>query len=346
MPKIATAEEKKELELEDEPPLIARINNEPLFDSRVLQKLKGKGVTIHVENDIEKCHQLFCMISPKEHLFELWGFRNAFFVSYKYMPVFIVMEKENRIIGLLPLWYEDDKEELRWFGSWWQEANRFWIDDESIISEVLRCIQHKTLLNALWIEDEKAQKLNLEKDDPKYLLDLKKYPTLDAFLQKFNPKKRYNLKRDMRIIRAKNPKTIYNRYKDLEIMFDLSVKRFEKRDGSPFVMEERRETFRQICEQAGEYSTKMISTEIDGKIVGVDLIAVYNNTYYALQGAYDLEKHPGLGNYSNLLIIEDAIRNSMQKVDFLEVSYDWKAAWFDPIPLYQYKIGPNGREYQ
>lgn len=308
----------------------------PLEEGGNLLQLKQQNVTVRIETDLETCHQLFEEFSPKQTLFEVWGFRYAFYLSDKNQPVFLIFEKNSEPLGLLPLWYEKDKDELRWFGSWWQEGNTLWIKDKSLIPIIFSLFPQKVLLNAIYISPRTAKKFGLVADDPKYLLSLEEYPSLESFLQKFNKKKRYNLRRDQRLILAKNPQTIYNRFEDVEKLFELSIKRFSKRDGSPFESEERKETFRQIIQQAKEYDVRMISTEIKGEIVGVDLIAIYKGIYYTLQGAYNLEKHPGLGNYTNFLLIQDAINLGAKALDFLEVSYGWKEDWFKSIPLFQF----------
>jgi len=319
---------------------------ELILESPTLKELNKDGIIVKVDSDLETCREIFEKYSPQNNLFDTWGFRYAFFIGYKNLPIFITFEKQNEVIGVLPLWFEAEKKEIRWFGSWWQEGNTFWFKDLKYLKLLLGKFNYKVLLNALQVDSKVAKICNLEKDDPKYQLNLEKYPTQEDFLQRFTAKKRYNLKRDAKIILSKNPKTIYNRFEDIEKMFDLSIKRFKDRDGSPFEKEARKGTFREILKQAGEYDVRMLSTEIDNETVGVDLVAIHKDTCYALQGAYDLEKHPGLGNYSNLLIMEDARALGAKVIDFLEVSYDWKESWFDPINLYQYKQGPNGREFE
>jgi len=302
-----------------------------------LLQIKKQNVMVRVETDLETCRLLYEQFSPKKTLFETWGFRYAFYLGYRHQPVFMIFEKNGNPLGLLPLWYEKDKDELRWFGSWWQEGNTFWVKEKSLIPIILSLFPQKVLLNALYIAPRTAQKLGLIADDPKYLLSLEQYPTIDSFLKKFGGKKRYNLRRDQKIISSKNPKTIINRFTDIEALFDLSIKRFQNKDQSAFADERRKQTFREIINQAGEYEARMVTTEIDGQIVGVDLVAIYKGIYYALNGAYNLEKHPGLGNYTNLLLIQDAIDLGAKAIDFLEVSYGWKDDWFAPIPLFQYK---------
>lgn len=309
----------------------------PSQKERNLLQIKKQNIYVRIETNLETCRQLFEEFSPKKTLFELWGFRYSFYLGQKNQLVFLIFERENQPIGLLPLWYEKDKDELRWFGSWWQEGNTFWFKERSLIPIVCSLFPSKILLNALYIAPRTAQKLGFMVDDPKYLLNLTEYPTIEAFLKKFNKKKRYNLRRDQRIILAKHPKTFFNRFGDIENLFKLSIKRFQNKDQSAFVAKERRQTFRQIIKQAREYEVRLVSTEINNKVVGVDLVALYKGIYYALNGAYDLKNQPGLGNYTNLLLIEDAIKLGAKAVDFLEVSYGWKEDWFKPIPLFQFK---------
>lgn len=304
-------------------------------DGNLLQ-FKQHNVTVRIETDLETCHQLFEEYSPKNTLFELWEFRYAFYLGDKNQPVFLIFEKNNEPLGLLPLWYEKDKDELRWFGSWWQEANTFWIKDKSLIPAIINLFPQKVLLNAIFISPRTAKKLGLLADDPKYLLSLEEYPTLESFLKRFNKKKRYNLRRDQKLILLHNPKTIINRFSDIEKLFRLSIKRFADKDESAFTSKERRHTFREIIRQAKDYEPRIVSTEINGRVVGVDLVAIHKGIYYALNGAYDLEHYPGLGNYTNLLLIQDAIDLGAKAVDFLEVSYGWKDDWFKPIPLFQF----------
>ncbi|HUW24700.1 MAG TPA: GNAT family N-acetyltransferase [Patescibacteria group bacterium] len=311
-------------------------NVEPPTAGSNLLQLKQQNITVRIETDLETCHQLFEEFSPKRTLFELWGFRYAFYLGDKNQPVFLIFERDNEPLGLLPLWYEKDKDELRWFGSWWQEGNTFWLKEKSLIPIIFSLFPQKVLLNAIYVSPRTAKKFGLLADDPKFLLSLDEYPNLETFLQKFDRKKRYNLKRDQRLILAKNPQTVYNRFKDIKKLFDLSIKRFQDLDESAFVREERREAFREIIKQTGEYEARMVSTEINGKVVGTDLVCIHKGVYYALNGAYDLKRHPGLGNYTNLLLIQDAINLGAKAVDFLEVSYGWKEDWFKPIPLFQF----------
>jgi len=45
----------------------------------------------------------------------------------------------------------------------------------------------------------------------------------------------------------------------------------------------------------------------------------------------------GIGNFINLLEIDDAIKLGMQKIDFLQNNYQWKSRWFESQPLFKFQ---------
>jgi hypothetical protein len=81
----------------------------------------------------------------------------------------------------------------------------------------------------------------------------------------------------------------------------------------------------------------MIIVKIKDEIAGIDLIALYRKTYFCLKCGYDVENFPGIGNFVNLLEIDDAIRLGMEKIDFLQNSYQWKEKYFTPLELFKFE---------
>jgi CelD/BcsL family acetyltransferase involved in cellulose biosynthesis len=150
---------------------------------------------------------------------------------------------------------------------------------------------------------------------------------------------RRNLRKDRNKIRRLNPKIIINNFSDFDNLVKLSKKRFEEKGEKTDWEDERRvEAFRQVIKLSGKsYSTRMISVKIDEKIAGVDLIAIFNNTYYTLKCGYNVKEFSGIGNFVNLFEIDDAISLGMKKIDFLQNSYQWKNKFFKPIPLLKYE---------
>ena len=335
------------------------LNEEPIETAIFLKELPQKEVflaakkvfngnavdlKLKVETGIRRCRQLWQKFSPYNSLFDTWDFRYAFWRGYHHQPYFLTILFKNDPVACLPLWYEEDKKEFRWFGSWWQEDNTFFATEQSLIPIMLKLCPKPTVLNAILCSPQTANKYKFTLDDPKYILHLKGLNSADDFLTRFRKKKRYNLKRDWKRILAQNPKTIINRLSDLKHLIRLSNKRFHsKGEDTDWEDSGRVKTFEAAIKYAHEYQVRMITTEIGGKIAGVDLVLIFKNTYYAPKCGYDVENFPGIGNYTNLLEINDAISLGMEKMDFLEISYGWKEKLLEEVPLYQHRI--NSKAY-
>lgn len=80
----------------------------------------------------------------------------------------------------------------------------------------------------------------------------------------------------------------------------------------------------------------MVSLEINGRIVAVDLGTLYRGTYTVFLGGTDLEL-PGVAKAINMYHIDFAFKKRLSKVDFLCGDFHWKKLWhLDPEPLYKF----------
>jgi len=154
-------------------------------------------------------------------------------------------------------------------------------------------------------------------------------------------KNRYNFKRDWQKITQHNPNIIYDRFSDISALIQLNTQRFLDKGEEPDCLNPKRaQAFNNLLVLGLEkqtYQVRMISIEIDDQIAVVDLIAIYQNVYYSLKGGSDLRHFPGIGNYVNLLEIDDACGLKMEKIDFLQSTQGWKNIWFKPQPLWTLK---------
>ena len=146
-----------------------------------------KNLSLEIVANVNQCFELWEEFSPQKSLFDTWEFRLAFYKSYKDKPYFIVLKNKEENIGLLPLWYEKEKKKYFWFGSWWQEDNKFFAKEPIFIPLMLTVCPKPMLLNAIKTSELKklgpARKfIKFQKDDSKYVLDLTKIKTLDDYL--------------------------------------------------------------------------------------------------------------------------------------------------------------------
>jgi len=315
-----------------------------LVAQNIFDRLVDK-VHVQVVTDISTCQQLFESFSPKDTVFSTWDFRFAWYNAYKYLPAFFVIYYNDKPVGLLPLWYENDKKQFRWFGSWWMEESSFWVFNQKYIPLLLALAPERTYLNAITIDSNLAKILKLEPDDPKYVLDLRNKTSAEEFLIKLKKKQRYNLKRDYRIIESLRPEIEINNYSSLEELFKLSINRFaEKGEHSDFIDDRRKEAFRQIIKQAKSYQVRIIKTKINHQTASLDFAFLYKDCYCAAKCGNNVKAFPGIGNFINLYQINEAIQMGFKKIDFLEISYGWKEKIFQSMPLYYFQKGLTKKE--
>ena len=302
----------------------------------------SKDLIFRVESDLNKCQRLWEEFSPRQSLFDLWDFRLAFWRGYKFSPYFITLSFQEKVLSVLPLWFDREDQQYTWFGGSWPEDNSFFTKTSGTIPLLLKLIPGTArLFCTLSSETTVSQGNLLEPDEEKYVLEVKDFNSLDSFWQLLKKKKRYNLKRDWKKIQALKPKIVYDEFSHLEHLFNLNICRFDDMvlddSKSTFLPKEKRITFREIVNLAKDYKVRMISIIINGKIVSVDLAAIYNNIYYCLAGGCDVENYSGLGTFANLQLIHDAISLGVEKIDFLQGDLNWKASWrLTPVPLLKF----------
>jgi len=303
----------------------------------------ARKLYLKVFTQIPDAQNLWQQYAPDFSVFDLWDTRLSFYEGLKFDPYFLTIIKEvngkQNILGTLPLWLDLDKKppQYRFFGSNWPEDNTFFVKDPDIIPLLLIaapsplkicCIKQTPDID--FLRDLKGYG---KEDEPKYFLNLENFNNLEDFLAILKKKKRYNLKRDHKKISHFNPQVLYDDPKHLEILFNLNIRRFKDgKDASPdnrsnFEDERWKEVHRKLVTNAGAYQTRLISTVINGRVEAVELALIYNKTYYALNSGANTFQYSGLGVFSNLLLIKDAIDQGCTKIDFLEGSNHWKESW-------------------
>jgi len=307
----------------------------------------GEFKELEVISDIEKCKRLWSEFSPMKNLFDTWEFRYAFYLGYKYQPYFLLLKKRGENLALLPLWFEDknfydsSKKRFTWFGSDWQEEVHFFAKDINYIPILISAAPSPLYLNAIAkdsIEPIK-DKIKFENDDSKYILNLENFKNHENYLMTLKKNRRRNLRKDRNRILKQKPEIIINNFADLNYLVELSKKRFQVRGEEADWQDPRRvETFKEIIKLGDRsYKKRMITIKIQKKVAGVDLVCLYNNTYFTVKCGYDVKNFSGIGNFMNLFEIDDAISLGMKKIDFLQNNYGWKSQYFKPVSLFKYE---------
>ncbi len=324
-------------------PLVELPQKEAVSFAKKIFNGSSRDLLFRVETDLSQCQLLWEEFSPNESLFDLWDFRLAFWRGYQYQPYFITLSFQGKVISVLPLWFDKEDKQYTWFGGSWPDENIFFSRLPKTIPLLLKLIPGKTRLFCIRSQGGVTNQGNfLEMDEEKYILDLKNFSSLDDFWGTLRKKKRYNLKRDWKRIQALKPEIIINDFSHLETLFKLNINRFKGMvlddSKSTFLPKEKQKTFKEIINLAKDYQVRMVSIIIKGKIVAVDLVALYKQTYYCLAGGCDVGNYSGLGTFANLQLIKDAIElENIDLIDFLQGNVNWKASWqLGTRPLFKF----------
>lgn len=339
---------------DDEPPndsglLLNQLRVHPPFPLESIPKDKiFNNTTFKIVKDIEGCYEIWNFFSQKQSLFDLWDFRYSWYQGYQYQPHFYTLFEKNTPLACLPLWFNPVKKRYEWFGSDWMEDNYFFYQEKIYFEILLNLVPKNIFLNAIINDKDNIvfpNFLNKELDDPKYILNLTSFKSIDQYLMSLTKKHRYNIKRDyFNIINNYHPeiKVINsNNFKYFEEIIKLSKKRFNGtlKDQTDLLIPERIATYQNIINNQGVYKIKFIIVYIQNFIAAVDMILTFNKKYYTLKGANDINRFPGIGNFMVYYENQDAINNKFLYVDCLQIDYGWKHKYYTPKNLY--KIYPK-----
>jgi hypothetical protein len=273
---------------------------------------------------IEDCKRLWEKYSPKESLWEVWDFNWCFYDSRFNKLYFIVGIEDKKELGLLPLMWDQEKGCYGFFGGDYPERRRFFIKDKLKIVEFVRSVKGKICLE--YIDDsEKSYIGSGPLSDTSFSLDLKKYPTINSFFERFSKKHRKNLKYDLRKLEKLNYKLEWNNITDFERLVELNRKRFGEE--SNYCQLGFTDGMKRLIDIADRRNMlNMVSIKINGKIEAAEIGVIYNNVYYVLDGGANLE----VENIGKLLIIthiKRAIELGALAIDFLSSDSGWKRLW-------------------
>jgi hypothetical protein len=253
----------------------------------------------------------------------------------------VLLEDEQGVLGLLPLSYLEEKDKFvlfpgeTWNGKTWLERTQLYMRDPDILGDLLDAAPERTYLRYLEC-DESALIPHLELDEIGYLFhppeigfDMKNY------FQRFVWKKLKAVKKEIEAMLAPGSSWHINCLTDYDIMVDMSLTTLG--NSSYFYDSRFTEGFREVLRLLSRNGwLRMVSLEIGGKTVAVDMAAVYKGAYVVMLGGTDPEFR-GVAKAMNMQHLEFACEQQLSRVDFLCGDFHWKKLWhLDPQPLYKY----------
>ncbi len=298
-------------------------------------------MTKTVYKDLDACKGLWNSFVQTANLSDLWEFRFCFHKHYQYRMHFIVFEERHEVLAMLPLVYLSEKDIYvffpgeTWNGKTWLERTFVYCQRPEEIGNFLSECPERTHLRYMeW--DDAPSVPELEIDEIGYLLHPGDFAhDLEGYYRRFTWKKLKAIKKEIGSIVAPGSAWRINRLSDYDRLVDMNLGRF--RESSYFYDRRFTESFRDVMHILAQKGwLRMVSLEVGGELVAVDLAALFNNTYVVFLGGTH-PGYPGVAKVMNMQHIEFAAQHQVSRVDFLCGDFYWKKLWhLDPQPLYKY----------
>ena len=300
--------------------------------------------------DLETCRQLWNTFIPTSVVSDMWEFRMCFHRHFGHQPCFMILEDAEGISGMMPLSYIDCGDTIGFFPGeiWnektWLERTSFYVRDRGILDELLYNCPEGTYLRYMEAPQEPCSHL-LALDEVGYVL----YPSqldfnLESYSKRFSNKKFKGIIKVIDSITERGSRFYLNRLEDFDILVNMSIQNFGE---NSYLNDYRfRKSFQDIILFLHNKGwLRMISLEIMGKTVAVDIGSLYNGVYTIYLGGASRDL-PGVAKVMNMYHIEYALQNRIFKVDFLCGDFHWKKLWhLNPEPLYKFVAPALVEEY-
>jgi len=297
--------------------------------------------------ELKECEKLWHLLVYPKGISDLWEFRFCFQQYFNHRPCFLLLEDRKGIAGMVPLSYVDDLDMFVffpgeiWKGRTWIERTFMYAREPDLIPELLSSCPGRTYLRYMEVP-EAFDFPGLSMDETGYVLypcDLG--PDLAHYRDRFSNKKYKGIMKEIKSFTELGGAFHINRVQDFDLLVEMNVKCFGP---DSYLYDHRfRDGFRDIMHFLyGRGSLRMVSLEIQGETVAVDLGALWGGTYTVFLGGIRREFF-GVAKAMNMHHIEFACNQGISKVDFLCGDFHWKKLWhLDPEPLFRF-VGPSSR---
>jgi hypothetical protein len=290
---------------------------------------------------LDACKRLWDSYVQIANLSDLWDFRFCFHKHYQHRLHFLTFEERQEIIAMLPLVYLPDKNIYvffpgeTWNGKTWLERTFVHCKRPQEIGRFLSGCPERTYLRYMDWEDAPSVS-EFEIDEIGYLLRPQDFAyDLEAYYRRFTWKKLKAIKKEIASLLSPGSSWHINRLSDYDLLVNMNLGRFG--ESSYFYDNRFAESFRDVMHMLAQRGwLRMVSLEIGGKTVAVDMGALFNNTLVVFLGGTHPD-FPGVAKVMNMQHIEFACQHQVSKVDFLCGDFYWKKLWhLDAQPLYKY----------
>jgi len=294
-------------------------------------------IEIKVINDLKTAESLWNELSPKETIYDLWDFRYCFYKHDPQALYFYAAYDAGRPVALLPLQYNQELACLEFFAENFMENNRpfFAAGYDYLLPQLFNSdFGRPVKIYDLDGIDEFTRALPLE--DYVYFIDLQNLHSFNDYLLKAfsDRKKRAKFRRIITLLEEKHEvKIVINNFSDLELIMDLSVKKFG--DESYLKTDRERRPFFDLIKLPLDWQA--VTIIVDGVKIAGSLSVLYQGTYFYMLAGADMVKLPDIFKYLTKVNLELALTKNAKIFNCSLGECNWKNHWH-MNKLAQYKL--------
>lgn len=299
---------------------------------------------VKMVTDPEEFQYLWKRYWPEDCIFDYWHIRKCFADLFGRESIFVVIANRQKIKGILPLSWIDEKQCYSffpgetWQGNTWLEQNRIYAENSKIYNMLLENVPGPSCIRYLLhdIKDMNNSTLSLDEFNYKCFPGQFNY-SFDGYRQLFSGKSIRKLDKELSQFDKYGISFRYDHFTDLDIMFAINKNTYG--ENSYFHDVRFMQAFESIAAWLRDNKMLRITTVIiGGKVAAVDMGALCNGTYTLLAGGTSKE-FPGVAKLINFHHIEWACGQKIECVDFMCGDFGWKQRFhLSAVPLYKLNI--------
>ena len=296
-------------------------------------------IRVQTVSDISKCQELWMRLMPGELISDIWDVRACFNDRYGNLPRFIVAEENDKVIGFLPLSWNEETGQYNYFpgetweGKTWLEQNRIIANNSDTLDAMLATLDRPYHLRYLRNEGSWVG-LNENVDEVGYLFIPETYEyNVNRYYEAFSHKTAKKLKKELAAWDSHSVEWRFNQPEDFEILSNMNRSRYGRL--SYFHDERFLQSFKVLMRFLHDRGwLRIVTVLVDGEPAAVDMGSLYNGMLTMLAGGTS-DKFCGIAKVINMHHITFACEQKLDSVDFLCGDFNWKTLFhLTPAPLY------------
>lgn len=280
-----------------------------------------KQINYKIITELTEAEAVWKLLSPNNLLFDDWDFRYGYYKYFNYPLFFYTAYDKNKLVGVLPLMWNPEREYLEFFASFgYMENNSAYVKPgyEFCIPYMVQQIDKPVLLEYMHPNSEIIP--SSSHHDNEYYADLAGLKDYHDFIDTYmTGDKRRNILSQCRKLEEKNIVITEGTKENIEDLIYWNKIRFGSH--SSFYKRPFFEDYMRFI--VSNFDTKIITASIDNEIHGAGMVVFYHDICFGISTGYNPDIN-NLGKYISLHKINLAIKAGKQTYAAGTGSPSWK----------------------